>query len=383
MGLLSDAKALRRFHGLAAEERRLVFYAESRADWPHFRAVLAALESRWDRPIPYLTSDPQDPVLSEPGGQLRPFCIGSGVVRTWAFQAMRADVLALTLPDLQTYQLKRSVHGVHYAYLQHSLNSTHRVYRRGAFDHYDTIFCAGPHHTAEVRRTEEVYGLPHKALVEHGYGRLDAILERAADREVTPRASSDAKEVLLAPSWGECSFIEAPCGRELLRALLSAGHRLTLRLHPMTVRRMPQLASELSAELAPSGRFVVETDMDASKSLAASDLMVSDWSGAASEYAFGLEKPVLFIDTPAKINNPEHDRIDLPPLEKHMRSEIGRILAPSEVAEAARAVAQLCADANGFARGIREARNRWVFNVGRSGEVGAEALLSIVAANPG
>ena len=49
-------------------------------------------------------------------------------------------------------------------------------------------------------------------------------------------------------------------------------------------------------------------------SLLASDVMISDWSGAALEYAFGLEKPVLFIDMPKKINNPEHDRIDCPPL---------------------------------------------------------------------
>ena len=33
--------------------------------------------------------------------------------------------------------------------------------------------------------------------------------------------------------------------------------------------------------------------------------MVSDWSGVAMEFAFGLERPVLFIDVPRKTNNPE------------------------------------------------------------------------------
>ena len=33
------------------------------------------------------------------------------------------------------------------------------------------------------------------------------------------------------------------------------------------------------------------------------DIMISDWSGAAFEFAMGLEKPVVFIDTKEKINN--------------------------------------------------------------------------------
>ena len=43
--------------------------------------------------------------------------------------------------------------------------------------------------------------------------------------------------------------------------------------------------------------------------------MISDWSGVAIEYAFAFEKPVLFIDTPQKINNPDCYQIDIVPLE--------------------------------------------------------------------
>mgnify|MGYP003326545469 CR=1 FL=1 len=43
--------------------------------------------------------------------------------------------------------------------------------------------------------------------------------------------------------------------------------------------------------------------MSTQESLHRSDLMISDWSGAALDYALGLNKPVLFIDVPRKVNN--------------------------------------------------------------------------------
>ena len=48
----------------------------------------------------------------------------------------------MTIPDLGQLWLKRSVHPVRYVYLFHSTNSTHTVYRKGAFDAYDTIFAS-------------------------------------------------------------------------------------------------------------------------------------------------------------------------------------------------------------------------------------------------
>ena len=39
------------------------------------------------------------------------------------------------------------------------------------------------------------------------------------------------------------------------------------------------------------------------------DLMITDWSGIAYEYAYTTCKPVLFIDTPMKIMNPEYKKI--------------------------------------------------------------------------
>src|SRR5207248_9533577 len=126
----------------------------------------------------YVTSAHADPVLTSPPPGIRPFCIGSGLILPIFFQSLQTKLLVTTVPDLDQFHVKRSLYPVHYVYLFHSINSTHMTYRRGAFDAYDTVFCVGPHHLKEIRRAEEIYNLKPKTLVEHGYGRLDAILER-------------------------------------------------------------------------------------------------------------------------------------------------------------------------------------------------------------
>ena len=53
--------------------------------------------------------------------------------------------------------------------------ATHTIYRKGAFDHFDSIFCVGHHHIEEISATESVYNLNHKNLVAYGYGLVDKL----------------------------------------------------------------------------------------------------------------------------------------------------------------------------------------------------------------
>lgn len=55
--------------------------------------------------------------------------------------------------------------------------------------------------------------------------------------------------------------------------------------------------------------------------------MITDWSGIAYEYAYTTCKPVLFIDTPMKIMNPEYKKIGIEPLNIWMRYESGVYLS--------------------------------------------------------
>jgi len=106
------------------------------------------------------------PSVSRPG--LHAFRIRPGAVCIWFFQALKADVMVLTMLDLQNFQLKRSIHPVRYAYVFHSMGSTHMVDHENSYDHYDSLLCTGPHHVAEIRRREQLKGLPPKHLFAYG-----------------------------------------------------------------------------------------------------------------------------------------------------------------------------------------------------------------------
>jgi YidC/Oxa1 family membrane protein insertase len=224
----------------------------------------------------------------------------------------------------------------------------------------------------EIRRREELEGLPPKELVEHGYGRLDSILAAAA---AAPTPANDPPRVLVAPSWGpDCIFERY--GAEVVGPLLDAGFEVLARPHPMTRKRTPDAIPAVRDRFGSHPRFVMDDDIAAQDALLGSDLMVSDWSGAALEYAFGVERPVLFVDVPRKVNNPGYERLDIVPFEVSVRERIGEVVAVPDLAGIGERVRAVLDDAAGYRDRIVAARDASIFNVGRSGEVGAEIVAA-------
>jgi YidC/Oxa1 family membrane protein insertase len=378
---LREWRESRRFQALEPERRSIVFYAEDAASRTHFDPILRELTGRMGRDVAYLTSSPSDPILEDANPRVQAFYIGAGTVRSSVFLGLQADVCVMTIPELQKYQLKRSrVHPVHYAYVFHSMVSTHMIYRKRAFDHYDSVLCVGPHHVAEIRATEALHGLEPKTLVEHGYGRLDSLLERRAERGPRPpRADGEALHVLVAPSWGSDGLVERH-GVELAGILLDAGYRVTMRPHPVTRQKWPAAIDSLGKDYGAHERFVLEEDIGSQDSLHAADVMISDWSGAALEYAFAFERPVVFVDLPRKINNPDYTEIPCEPLEVSIRPRIGVVIAEGGLAQLPAEIDRLCADPLAFAASIRDELGRAVYNVGTSGRSGAEYISGLVDA---
>ena len=374
---LRELRQARRFRSLPAAWKEIVFYAEDAASRVHFAPIIRHLIGPLGRRICYLTSSPSDPVLETAGDHLRAFYVGQRLFRTWLFMDLDARVMVMTLPDLESFQVKRSrVHPVHYVYVFHSMVSTHMIYRPQAFDHFDTILAAGPHHEREIRARERIYGLPAKDIVDHGYGRLDSILETAA-RAGAPGAGGggDRKRVLVAPTWAPEGLLEDR-GVELVEAILAGGFQVTVRPHPMTAKKWPRAIEALDRFRAEPA-FELETDVASQESLHRSDLMISDYSGAALEYALGLERPVLFVDVPRKVRNADYRRLGCQPVEVSLRSEIGEVLPAAELARIAEVIDRLCAEPERFRRRIRRVRERTIYNVGRSGIAGAEAIARL------
>ena len=359
-------------------KRIIVFYSEGPTYWVHLEPLVRHLLSDHDVPVCYLSSSPADPGLDFLGGHGAAFLIGDGAVRNVLFKNFPSGVLVMTMPDLQSFHIERSVHPVHYVYVHHSIVSTHMVYRPEAFDHFDTIFCVGPHHISETRKREQQCGLPAKNLFEHGYGRLDSISATASARPQSTRSAAAPLRLLLAPSWGEHGLLETQ-GLALVEILLRAGFHLTVRPHPQTARLSPTVIAALRKRYSHHSAFVFEEDVASAESLYSADIMISDWSGAALEFAYGLERPVLFVDVPRKVRNPGYASLDIDPLEVRVRDVIGEILAIDRLEEAPQYIKKLNDDRHLVRERIRDSRRRWVYNRGKSGALGAARLVEIAA----
>jgi len=358
-------KEYQSFQNLHASKKRIVFYAEDNSSWVYFEPIIKALIMQ-GHIVNYVISSKPDQSLENLSSNLNIFWIGERSLRTIFFKTLESDVVIMTMPDLNTFYIKRSIHPVHYIYVHHSLVSTHMVYRKNAFDHFDTIFCCGPHHLNEIRKHESQLGLKAKNLVSHGYGRLDSILAQAKRK---PEANKITR-VLLAPSWGENGILER-IGSKVVEVLLGTGLHVTVRPHPMTLKTQPSCINELRKIFSNKSNFVLETDIRSMDSLVDSDVLISDWSGVALEYAFGLEKPVLFIDTPRKVNNPDYNEINVEPIEIWIRNKIGRVISPTDIKKIPDTIKNFLDKTNEFKEAIIGARNKWVFNIGNSGVIGA------------
>jgi CDP-glycerol:poly(glycerophosphate) glycerophosphotransferase len=368
--LWQDWSSYRRFQKLSSSDRSIVFYSESHQDWHHLQPLIEFLVAKLARTVCHITSEQTAPMPAGPRAGLHVFRIHPGAVRTWLFQTIRADVVVLTMLDLQNFQLKRSIHPVRYAYVFHSMGSTHMVDYENSYDHYDSLLCTGPHHVAEIRRREQLKGLPPKHLFAYGYPRLERLVALAAAH---PREASSTTITLLAPTWGEHSILHV-CGESLIATLLRAGIHVVLRPHYRTAHLAPRLVHSLVSRFSADPRFQHVDRMEESASLLESDLLICDWSAMAIEYALGLGKPVLFVDVPPRVRNPRYAELGLEPMEQRIRRELGAVLPLDRLTEAPEYIAELLRGAGSFRTRSSALREEWVFNFGRSVELGAREI---------
>ena len=375
-GLGYDWKEVKRFEKLDQKYRAIVFYSENEYDFIFFKSIVEKLTQEYDTKICYVTSSKTDPMLNCNDKNILPFYIGDGVAHKNFFINLKATILVMTMPDLETFHIKRSkVYPVHYVYIFHSLNSTQRAYTNTAFDNFDTIFCTGNYQIIEIQERERKFNLGEKKLVKHGYGRLDSLINEARSTDIR-KSTSNNKVVLIAPSLGANGLIETK-GQEIISILLDSGFYVILRPHPMTMKKSNKVIQKIEKEFKDNLNFKLETDIRNTESFFLCDCMISDWSGVAIEYAFAFEKPIFYIDTPQKINNPECDQIDLVPLEEKLRPQIGEVISLSELSLIPSKINQFLQSQNKFKEKIQKSREETVFNVGNSGEQGAKYLLEL------
>jgi len=374
-GFGKEWKEIKKFEKLSLDEKSIVFYAENIASMNHFQNLITKLTEEEGIQICYVTSVENDPILNKNDKKIKTFYIGNGVTRTKFFLTLKAKILIMDMPDLQTFHIKRSkVHPVHYVYIFHSMFSTHSYLRKNALDNYDTIFCVGSHHVNEIRMTEKEYNLKPKKLVEYGFGRLDYLLKKKQGFE---NEKDDKKLILITPSYGKDNLLEK-CGDELIERLIENNYKVFLRPHFRIIRDSPELINSIKNKFLNNSNFILHEGVIPFEKFQNSICLISDWSGISFEYAFTHEKPVIFIDVPKKDFNPEARKFLDMPIEIEIREKLGNVVLPKDIKEIPKILEKLIDEQEIYQEQIKDVRKKMVFNLGRSSDVGVKNIFEIL-----
>ncbi len=365
----------KRFHKDLDTVKQLVFYSAHNGFYKYYKRLIEYIQGHSDIVIHYVTSDPNDQIFEKDSEKIIPYFISEMALIPFMMK-MDADMVVMTMPDLGTYHIKRSLvrKDIEYIYLDHGMVSLHMGYREGALDHYDTIFCVSSQQIREVRETEKLYKLPPKKLIEYGYGLLDELMESYENIE---KSASDKKLVLVAPSWQVDNILENGTIDEILKSLLGKGFQIIVRPHPEFVKRFPDKMQRIvnAYQDADLNELSFEVDFTSNVSTFSADILITDWSSIAQEFSYTTLKPSVFINTPMKIMNPEYKRIPIVPLEISLRDKIGISVDMDNLSSVGDIVTDMLEHGEQYQQQIKDARSENVFNLGHSAEVGGEYII--------
>jgi len=244
-------------------------------------------------------------------------------------------------------------------YMPHSLTSLHMSYPPKAFDAYNVFFASGPHHVAEIRMLDSFRPKSQRRIFSTCYGKMD-VLKQVKPVFYFQGEERKRKTVLIAPSWGKQNIINI-LGEELTEILLQSGFNVILRPHPSMWIYQQQTLRRIQDRFAYTGRFYMEDSTTKRyDSYFTSDLMISDYSGAAYEFAFLRERPVLFVDLPEKALNPHWSKMPIVPMEIELRNRIGRLVQPNASLILA-GVNALLKDLHLWSERIRQIRSQYIY----------------------
>ena len=307
----------------------VIFFTEKKSDFQYLRHLFDLLKQE-AVPLCYITSDNTDILLTRQTEGVSVFYFK--YLLGFVFNRLKAGFMVLTMPDLQQFLFKRSPGVSEYVYVFHALVSTHQQYRTGAFDYYDTILCAGPHHEKEIRAREKKHSLPAKNLMPYGYPILEDWTPGNGKNELT--------QITVAPSWYPGCIFET-CFYELAANLQKNNLKVVVRFHPEFVKRRKKKYGEIVKFIRGTANMSLDTQPDVRESLVKTDILITDRSGIAFEFALATGRPILFIDTAPKKFNTEAITDGLLPIEDSFRSKVGLSISTDRLDSVGEKVNQL------------------------------------------
>ena len=154
------------------------------------------------------------------------------------------------------------------------------------------MLLSGEFQVQDVRKLEELRGLPAKEIYKVGIPYMDEMVKRL---ENSPLTEEHERTVLLAPSWG-ASAILGRFGGSIIEKLIETGYHIIIRPHPQSFDSEKEMLDKLMEKYPDSEQIEWNRDMDNFEVLKRSDILISDFSGVTYEFAFVYDKPIIYTD---------------------------------------------------------------------------------------
>ena len=139
-----------------------------------------------------------------------------------------------------------------------------------------------------------------------------------------------------------------------------------------------ELIKTIKEKFGNNPNFFLEEGVIPPEKFHKSVCLISDWSGISFEYAFTFKRPVIFIDVPKKILNPNFQSIHLEPIEISLRTKLGHVISPILVNTIPEIIENSVLN-NSKTMEIKKISSQIVYNIGTSAKIGADAIEQISA----
>ena len=361
--------------GKTATDDELVFYSEGRQYWPVFEPVLRALDEKGVGYL-YVSSGADDPGLKHTGEKVHTRYVSPNLTPPY-LNHLKAKVVVMTTPQLDVLTIRRSKKVNHYIHLVHA-PTDFTTYRKFAFDHFDTVMCAGPHQVKSARYLEELRGYPPKQLLETGCTYYDGLVTTLEERrrQATPEAKP-RPVVLVAPTWKPYGFLNR-FGKQMVESLLAADKwDVIFRPHPQTAVSFPEVLDDMRRTFEGRAHFTLDTAPNGAASMDRADMMISELSGIVFDYAFTQGKPTLIFNGSPDLRGFEAEDFDCEMWEVAVRNQIGVEFGTEDIPGICALVEKTLQRSAGDLAAFRDAN---IYNFGKAGPVAAQQVVEILDA---
>jgi len=267
---------------------KYVIYNEGKQYWNVFKDIVEQFEINKIE-LCYLTSAHDDPIFNCNYSYIKPEYIGEGNKAFAYLNILSADVVLMTTPGLDVFQLKRSKSVKHYSHILHSPSDA-TIYRLFGIDYFDSVLLNGDYQAFDIRILEKQRGLHSKQLVTVGCPYLDSFFNKS--RQITEEENNQFT-VLVSPSWGASSLLTL-YGEDLLDPLAESGWRIIIRPHPQSKKSEAAVLKRLQDKYFNNYNIIWDFESDNIYSLKKSNIMISDFSGIIFDFMFLFDRPVIY-----------------------------------------------------------------------------------------